>query len=250
MPRTARKASASGIYHVITRGINKQTIFTDKNDYYHFLDTLYSLKQKSEFQLYAYCLMGNHIHLLVKEGEEPLGTLFKRLGTSYAQYFNLKHQRSGHVFQDRFLSEAVENEPYFWDVLRYICQNPVKAGLSKTPFDYPWLGCWKIAGDARLLDKHGLLESLGTDRLREFVSIPCNGEHLDCDHKVKMTDDEAREWLCAMYGCITPELISGWPILRRDEMIRKAVRAGISYRQLARLTGVSKTMIERIVKGK
>lgn len=250
MPRAARKKSISGIYHVIIRGNNQCIIFYDQSDYYHFLKRLQSVKEKTDFQLYAYCLMGNHVHLLIKEGKEPLEIVFKRLGTSYVQYFNLKYQRHGHLFQDRFLSENVEDNPYFWDVLRYICQNPVKAGLSSTPFDYPWLGCWEIAGDDKLLDKHEYFDDIGIDRLRSLVSIPCKNQHLENDTNHKLTDAEAMELIRDKCGCSHTTEIANWTIKMRDDAVRKSVRAGLSYRQLARLTGISKTVIERIMKNK
>jgi len=83
MPRRARKKSRSGIYHILLRGINKQRIFEDVQDYQKFLETIKTNKKTSGYQVYAYCLMSNHIHLLMKEGRESLGTTFRRIGASY-----------------------------------------------------------------------------------------------------------------------------------------------------------------------
>jgi REP element-mobilizing transposase RayT len=82
MPRGAREKSSSGIYHVVLRGINKQRIFEDEQDYCKFLEIIKSTQDKSEYALYAYCLMNNHIHLLIEEGTEPIGNTFRRIGAS------------------------------------------------------------------------------------------------------------------------------------------------------------------------
>ena len=95
MPRRARKKSDSGTYHIMLRGINKQQIFEEKEDYEKFLEVLKSCKAISEFKLYAYCLMGNHIHLLIKEGKESLETIFKRIGGKFVYWYNVKYQRVG-----------------------------------------------------------------------------------------------------------------------------------------------------------
>lgn len=127
MPRKARIESKSGIYHIMLRGINRQQIFEDDEDFEKFLWVLKDVKQLSRFKLYGYCLMGNHIHLLLKPENEPLELIFRRIGSKYVYWYNLKYQRTGHLFQDRFKSEPVENISGFFVVLRYIHQNPVKA---------------------------------------------------------------------------------------------------------------------------
>lgn len=129
MPRGAREKAESGIYHIMLRGINKQTIFEDDEDYVKFLHVINDCKKKSSFKLMAYCLMSNHLHLLIKEENEELGQIFKRIGSSYVYWYNFKYSRTGHLFQDRFRSESVNNDEYFLTVLRYIHQNPIKAGL-------------------------------------------------------------------------------------------------------------------------
>ena len=120
------------------RGINKQTIFEDVEDKARFLETLNKYKAISKYEIYSYCLMDNHIHLLLKESEETISEVIKRISSSYVYWYNLKYERCGHLFQERFKSENVENRAYFITVLRYIHQNPVKAGLAKTVFKSKW----------------------------------------------------------------------------------------------------------------
>ena len=128
MPRTARTKSESGIYHVMLRGINQQVIFKDEEDNRKFLEVLNDCKAVSGYKLFAYCLMGNHIHLLIKVEKEDLEQIFKRIGGRFVYWYNGKYSRGGHLFQDRYKSEPVETDEYFLAVLRYIHQNPVKAG--------------------------------------------------------------------------------------------------------------------------
>ena len=120
------------------RGVNQQNIFSDDEDYEKFLDILATYRKKIGYDLYAYCFMGNHVHLLIKEGEEVLSNTMKRIGASYVYWYNWQYNRKGHLFQDRFKSEAVEDDAYFLTVLRYIHQNPQKAGLTDDIASYKW----------------------------------------------------------------------------------------------------------------
>jgi len=130
MPRTIRKGSKTGVYHIMLRGINKQCIFNDGEDKRIFINRLLRYKEIGDFEIYAYCLMDNHVHLLIKERSETVSVLIKRIGVSYVNWFNNKYDRTGHLFQDRFKSEPVENDSYLLTAARYIHQNPVKIGQS------------------------------------------------------------------------------------------------------------------------
>ena len=120
------------------RGINRQVIFEDDGDRRYFVSVLGECKEVSGFKLHAFCLMPNHVHLLIEPAEESLEIIFKRLGSRYAVWYNRKYQRVGHLFQDRFRSENVETDTYYKTVLRYILQNPMKAGIETRPGSYRW----------------------------------------------------------------------------------------------------------------
>ena len=113
MPRGPRVKSISGIYHVMLRGANRQEIFHDDIDCMRFLEIIEKYKKVSGMKVYAWCLMNNHVHLLLKEGIEDLSITMKRIGVSYVTYYNLKYNTSGHLFQDRFRSENVESNVIF-----------------------------------------------------------------------------------------------------------------------------------------
>ena len=108
MPRIARVKSQSKIYHIMIRGINKQDIFYDKHDYLKFLKELKNTKEKYGYEIYAYCLMPNHVHLEIRDIKDCLENIMRSLEISYSSYFNKRYERVGHVFQDRYLSKNVE----------------------------------------------------------------------------------------------------------------------------------------------
>ena len=146
MARTARTHSDSGVYHAILRGVNKQQIFECTEDYQRFLNILRTLtvqeqdesgyRSKPNCVVYAYCLMGNHVHLLIKESSETLAQIMKRISSSYVYYYNHKYGRIGHLFQERFKSQPVGDWNYFLTLLRYIHQNPLKPHLVTSLREY------------------------------------------------------------------------------------------------------------------
>ena len=148
VPRNARQLSKTGLYHVMLRGNEKRDIFEDNADKLAFINFLYNKKVDEGCLVYAYCLMDNHVHLVVKEGVNGLAKFMRRIGTSYAKYYNQRYNRSGHLFQDRYKSENVETDEYFLTVIRYVHHNPEKAGISKSE-DYTWSSYQAYFGGAK-----------------------------------------------------------------------------------------------------
>ena len=129
MPRKARIDVPGALQHIIIRGIEKKPIFRDDRDRNNFLERLGKILLTTSTPCYAWVLMPNHVHLLLRTGLMPLATVMKRLLTSYAQYFNRRHKRCGHLFQNRYKSILCEEEPYFLELLRYIHLNPLRGGI-------------------------------------------------------------------------------------------------------------------------
>lgn len=129
MSREVRKYSESGYYHVMIRGVNKQIIFESDTDKTFFIDSLMIAKAKYEIKVIAYCLMENHVHLLIKDNIGDLSKFMQSLNTRYAIYFNLKYCRMGPLFQDRFKSEIINDDRRLLAAYRYILNNPYKAGI-------------------------------------------------------------------------------------------------------------------------
>ena len=136
MPREKREKANSKIYHVMCRALNKQTLFDEEEDYLFYLKQLKDSSQKYKVRIYGYCLMTNHVYILIFDKSEMMNQFMKSINTSYAKYYNKKYGRTGYVFNDRYHSEPVENMKYLLTVIRYIHQNPVKAMICKNTYDY------------------------------------------------------------------------------------------------------------------
>ena len=157
MPRQGRIQSGTGVYHVMMRGINRQRIFEDSEDHYTFLQCLRSAQEQytplgdrlpNSCHYYAYALMSNHFHILLHAKDDTVGNIVKRIASSYVYYFNRKYGRDGHLFKERFRSEPCEDWTYFVTLLRYIHQNPVKAGMVSRVSDYEFTSWHEYLGRA------------------------------------------------------------------------------------------------------
>jgi len=252
MPRKAREKSSTGIYHVVLRGINRQIIFEEDEDYQKLLQTLQEYKETSGYEIYGYCFMSNHIHLLIKEGEEDLGIVFRRIGARYVYWYNWKYNRRGHLFQDRYKSEAVENDGYFLTVLRYIHQNPLKAGIVKELSEYPWSSYEEYIGKPTICNTAFSLNLFSEDPQKSIKLFKkFNSEHdgsqcLEYDQNMRWKDSEAIDFIKKI-GCIkSPVEIQNFEKEKRNEIIKICKDKGLSIRQLERLTGISFGVIRKI----
>lgn len=138
MPRRTREWYPGACYHIICRGNHKDDLFKDKKDYQVYLNILKYAKKKLEYELYCYCFMTNHIHMLMKTEEIHIGVIMKRINMIYSIYFNKKYNLIGHLFQDRYKSKIIRNDKHLLEASRYIHLNPVKADIVKNPEDYQW----------------------------------------------------------------------------------------------------------------
>ncbi len=146
MPRPPRESPPGSIHHVMARGNWGQDIFKSPGDWPVFLHILAKTKRIYPFELFAYCLMSNHVHLLVRIQNISLSRIMHRMLTIYARYINRHAERSGHLFQDRFKSVLCRSDAQFLGLLRYIHLNPVKAGLVELPERWPWSGHGEYLG--------------------------------------------------------------------------------------------------------
>ncbi|MGR6836949.1 transposase [Syntrophomonas erecta] len=253
MPRRARQRSNTGIYHLMLRGVNRQNLFMEDEDRLKFMETIRRYKQVSNYELYAYCLMNNHVHLLVKENKESISITIKRISGSYVLWYNKKYSRCGHLFQERFRSEAVETDAYFLTVLRYIHQNPVKAGIAKEARFYRWSSYHEYIENAGIIDIEFGLNMFSENKktakklFEQYTNEINNDQCLD-DHEkpLTVTDTEVIEWLKKL-GIPNIGELHRLDKPERDKLIRELKKMpGISIRQLARIIGISKSMIGRV----
>ena len=247
MPRRSRVLSHSNIYHICMRGINQQQIFYDAQDYRYFLRVMEKYKEPSGYIIHAYCLMGNHIHLLIQTGAESLETIFKRIGASFVYWYNAKYKRSGHLFQDRFHSEPVDDESYYRIVFRYILQNPVKAGLCRDVAEYKYSSAMEYVHWTYGITDTEFARNLFGGDMEKYISEDNEDECLDVKENIRKstTESEAMKLILREFNEIP--LIIGKPAERGcfNEKIRKIYKSGVSLRQISRLTGVSRYIIAK-----
>lgn len=250
MPRQARKKSESGIYHVMLRGINQQQIFEDEEDFEKFLQILRECKAVSGFKLFAYCLMGNHIHLLIKPEQEPLEQVFKRICGRYVYWYNVKYQRVGHLFQDRFKSEPVEDDSYFLTVIRYIHQNSVKSGICKEIEDFKYSSYRDYQKELGLIDTDLAFGIMSKKEFEQYNHEQNADSCLEMENtpKIRVTDERAKEIIFEITKCRTVSEFQKLDSKCYAEFIAVFKRNGLSIRQISRLTGISKGMVEKILK--
>jgi REP element-mobilizing transposase RayT len=150
MPRKARIDAPGALHHIIIRGIEKRKIFKDDKDRNQFIKRLGDILTEAETPIYAWALLPNHVHLLLKTGLTPIATIMRRLLTGYAVYFNRRYRRYGHLFQNRYKSILCQEEPYFLELVRYIHLNPLRAKLVggiRTLDKYPYAGHSAVVGE-------------------------------------------------------------------------------------------------------
>lgn len=154
MPRAARATIKNGYYHIITRGNQKQIVFKEETDYPVYLKILNKYRKRYKFKLYCFCLMPNHVHLLIEIAEpQLLSKLMCGLNLSYTLYFNSKYNKVGHLWQDRFISRLIHRDAYLLDCINYIETNPVRAKLVQDITAYPWSSYTaKLTQNSNILD--------------------------------------------------------------------------------------------------
>ena len=208
MPRLNRQISYTKVYHIILRGVNKQDIFFSKNDYYKFLDIIQDTKEKYKYDVYTYCLMPNHIHIIMYDIENKLSKIMQIIAIRYSMYFNKKYDRVGHLFQNRFLSKKIEDKEYLKMACRYIHQNPLKAGIGKVE-DYKWSSYQEFVTKENIINTEMILSifsQLNKEQAKtEFVKFH-NAEAnrkiyelMEYEMEDKITDEQLSEYICELF---------------------------------------------------
>ena len=252
MPRPVRRESASSIYHIVTRGTSRQIVFEDDDDRRFFMSRATRLLGAHHGELLAWCLMDNHVHLLVRIPFAELSSFMGRLLGAYAGYFNRVHGRTGALFEGRFRSEPVDTEAYLLSVVRYIHRNPVKGGLSRG-LAYPWssyleyLGTCGWSRPAFVLGFFGSLEEFC--RFHEEGSGGTRCLDVEAGPRRKLSDREALRVAEELVGKGAVGAVKSFPRARRDAVIVELRHRGVSARQVQRLTGLSLGVISRAGRG-
>ena len=254
MPRKPRILSSTGIYHIILRSVNQHIIFEEDSDYQKFLFVLLDCSKKYDIQIYAYCLMDNHIHLLIRSSSEDLPSFFQSIGTKFVRWYNNKYSRAGHLFQDRFYSVAIENERSFLSVLVYIHNNPVKANITRFPSDYRWSSYNAYYGAKNaIVDTSFAYKICGSkESLLHFFSqesFCTNNELFKNDHRETLhyfTDEKALSVFKSVTGLSSTSEVISLTKIERNNYIRILRKNGLTIKQVARLIDISEATVKRI----
>lgn len=271
MPRQPRKKDEFSLYHVILRGNERKRIFKQDRDKKEFLDILRKYKGKYNFLIHAYCIMNNHVHLIINCNGTDISLLMKSINISYAYYYNKKYNRCGHLFQDRFKSERIGDATYFLYLSKYIHRNPVKAGMVTEAKNYYWSSFRqyiKLEQDAEgLVETDKLLSQISMERARaisEYIKFVSEAENIPAmdieEDKIDEIDDrkmiteltQAERTLARMTAerGIVKEQISKVPKIRNDLIKEIRKNSTLTMKEIGELFGgISESRISRIVKG-
>lgn len=255
MPRNSREnqKSYTNVYHVILRSINQQEIFYDNADRSKFLKYLKETKEKYHYDLYAYVLMNNHVHLLMMEKENNISKIIQSLAISYALYFNKKYNRIGHVFYNSFKSKQVESLSYLLNIIRYIHFNPEKAGISKYNKFY-WSSYHEYFKFSNIIDSTKILKmaELNEERFKDFheeyrKNKEYNRENFEME-SVMLSDEVAIQRIKEVLNIENLISIQNLSVQKRDESIKQISKIeGIERKQLARILGLNERTIYRAI---
>ena len=244
MSRAARSYSQSGVYHIVFRGVNQQNIFEESADYEKLKETIRNVKNDMDFEIYAYCFMGNHVHIVLKERQaQDISLIMKRILTKYARWYNIKYGRSGALIANRYKSVPVEIDEYFLQLIRYVHQNPIKANIVTEIEKYNYSSYQEYLTEADITDVDFVYSMISKN---EFIKY--HQEMGDISFRVtdsrRKTDDEVYLYIKKQYGIENPKDISKMNKTERDRVLAD-LKGKFSVRQLQRLTAVSRGVIAK-----
>lgn len=244
MPRSPRRKSEFGYYHVTARGVGQQVLFEDPADYNYCLNLLKRFSLDCGVSVCAYCLMENHIHLLLYDAEENLSLYMKKLEVTYSRFYNDKYRRSGHLFQDRFGSVPIESEDQLLTVFRCILNNPRKAGICAAS-EYPWSSYSQYGDPHSFVDTLVLKELLGSfDEYAAYIAAKYEDEE-DMPRDRSHDDEWALSELRSALNIPSGSVLKTWDLKKRNQALRILREKGLSIRQIERLTGIPRSIIQR-----
>lgn len=243
--RTARVACDSNIYHVIARGVGQQILFEDENDKLKFVSLMQS-ELTPHGKVFAWCLMSNHTHTIIRMAMTDLSLSMGKLLSRYAIYFNHKYGRTGHLFQERFMSEPIETDERLLTTIRYVHRNPEKSRIAKTAL-YRWSSYGNYTGSPGFCDTDFVLDLLSNVEGFERFHLQDDGcTYLDIpDRKKHPSDDEALMIARDVLGGAPANRFEGVDKRTRDDLLRRLKATGIRISQIQRLTGIGRSIISR-----
>lgn len=249
MPRRARSKSGTGVYHIILRGNGKQILFEDDADHRFFIARMSRFCAETGVTCIAYCLMENHIHLLLRDPDDQLDLFAKKIGVSYAQHFNKKYDRTGHLFEDRYRSEPIEDEPYLMVCYRYILKNPQKAGICAAKL-YLWNSYRDYAAEEPEYSDPSMMRDLigNVQSFEHFMQGGDEDKCLEYDYTAYVDRENAKIllYLRQCTGSEDPTILQKMDKSERNRILRSLIDAGYTRPRIERVTGISRGILQRL----
>lgn len=259
MPRQARKQSGTDYYHVMIRGINREYVFKTDEHKQKITEIIQKEQQDEEIEVFAWCLMDNHAHLLVKGALQQLSKAIKIISLKYAAYYNQKGQRVGPVFGDRYKSENIEDDQYLLGVLRYIHNNPVKAKMVSNPEDYQWSSYHYYIGDYSqdklVQDKSIIMEwfNYKKDAFADFHRQQDKTQYLEMkEDREKQKQELAQQIVEGFFmqkGVNDAHQLKNYPELQEDLIVKLKEETALTLREIAEIMGMTLNRVYKVAKG-
>lgn len=252
MPREARKRSETDYYHIVMRGNNKSTIFADKPSKVYLMELLNKIEQEEDIDVAAWCIMDNHVHMVIRVGFEDFERIFKRLNVSFAMYHHKRHKSVGHVFQGRVKSLPLESDESLINNIRYVHNNPVSAGMVARVEDYRW-SSYNVYLSKDLKPVMIMVKNIigrnnkayskfhKSDDQRHYLEIKEDQEIIRAKNAQKAIED-----ICRKYGIVDSKEIYSDRAIQKEIVVEVIARSGFSGRKTADFLGMSEGMVRRL----
>ncbi len=248
MAKTARRQSESGMYHVVTRGVGRQLTFEDDVDRRGFFHLVERIALEERIEVFAWCLMSNHVHLVVRSELKDLSRFMLRVISVYVRDYNERHRRVGPLFQHPFWSDPILTDERMLATVRYVHQNPLKPGLAPTCGAYRWSSYREYLGSPTVSNVDFMLSLLGgVEQFRRFhEEFDDPHDFLDVDNvRIRRTYDEAIALAHALIGADSISNVGSLPKLERDGCLRLLKDNGLTHQQIVLMTGLGRNIVAR-----
>lgn len=236
MSRLPRNNMKTPFFHVITQGIEKSFIFEKPEDIKYYVKIMYKIKEEHNIDIIAYCIMNNHTHMLIEtKAIEQLSKYMQRINTTYGKYYNKKYSRVGYVFRDRYKAEGIYSEKHLYNCIKYIHNNPVKAGICNKAEEYPY-------------SNYKMMKTEFKERYSLMTNSECNNEEyvfIDVDEKNVITCNKIIE------AYLKENRIDLKSIKQRKELLKELIlllkdKNKISLRKIAEELEISRETVRKI----
>lgn len=255
MPRQARTQSPTDYYHIVMRGNNREYIFNKDEQKRFFLDPIKSQEEDNLIDIVAYCIMDNHVHIVVKAGILDLTKAIKSINIKYAMKYNQQRDRIGHVFQDRYKSETIKDDKYLLQVIRYIHNNPIKAKMVKSIDDYNWSSYNEYINQNTIIESQQKQFILGyfSNNINHFIEFhkqKDDNEYLEIKEDQEIYRLEHAQEIISTYfkeKGITEAKEVTKNLVYLEGIVQELLKhSKLSHRQIASILGISKSIVHKV----